>query len=244
MELVEAHGEGRKGAGAGRVDDAVGATEVEAIGDAAGNDVAEQAGEGSLLPGYVAVRDAIADRERFVLGDAAVAQGFEPDGALQAGAEMHDELGRSSGTQDAADSAAVEMLEGALHRVLEHLLRHDEGQQLDGVGGLHELGRGAEVQAVEGHLAEEAAALAVCLIRSRGVRVVVVLDEPVRRRHVFRDRRQVLGLIHVWRLQRGPLPHPLALFGSALPLRPTAAGGTGMPPGVRRLRNFLTDGRG
>ena len=73
------------------------------------------------------------------------------------------------------------MLEGALHRVLEHLLRHDEGQQLDGVGGLHELGRGAEVQAVEGHLAEEAAALAVCLIRGRGIRIVVVLDEPVAR---------------------------------------------------------------
>ncbi len=51
--------EGAERAGAGGVDDAVGAAQVEAVGDPAGDDVAQQAGERVLLPADVGRGDPV-----------------------------------------------------------------------------------------------------------------------------------------------------------------------------------------
>ena len=81
-EFVDRHGERREGARAGRVGDAVGAAQVEAVGDATRHDVAQQPRKGRLLPRNKPAGDAVADHRRFVFGHARVAQCLEPDRSL------------------------------------------------------------------------------------------------------------------------------------------------------------------
>ncbi len=56
-ELERGEVDGAQRAGAGGVDDAVGAAQVEPVGDPAGGDVAQQAGERVFLPADVGVGD-------------------------------------------------------------------------------------------------------------------------------------------------------------------------------------------
>ncbi len=67
-QLVHRHRKSGEGRGAGRVGDAVGAAEIEAVCDAPGHDVSEQAGEGRLLPRSVVGADAVAGFGDFGLG--------------------------------------------------------------------------------------------------------------------------------------------------------------------------------
>ena len=98
----------RQRAGAGGVDDAVGAAQVEAVGDPAGDDVAEQAGERVLLPADVRRGDPLDD----VLGGRLVdARGLErasPDRVAEPGAQGDDQLERAGDAEDDADAVAVE----------------------------------------------------------------------------------------------------------------------------------------
>ena len=72
-------------AGAGGVDHAVGAAEVEAVGDPAGGDVAEQAGERVFLPADIGRRDPLDDVFGGCLVDAGRLQGRASRSGVRAG---------------------------------------------------------------------------------------------------------------------------------------------------------------
>ncbi len=179
IELTQAHGQRRQRTGARGVDDAVGAAQVELVGNAPGDDVAEQAGKGGFGPRHVGVGDAIADGLRLVFGNAVGAQGVEPDRALQARAQVDDQFGGAGGAQDHADAALVDVLEIAAGRIFQHLLGNDQPKQLAGVGLLNDIRRNAKGHGVKGHFVQESAALAIGLVGSCRVGVVVVFDQPV-----------------------------------------------------------------
>ncbi len=119
---------GAERAGAGGVDDAVGAAEVEAVGDAAGGDIAEQAGEGVFLPGNVGLGNALDD----VVGGFGIDPGLIerafPDRVAESGAERDDEFEGAGDAENDAGAVAVEF-PGSLARVAgvgERLLGGDE----------------------------------------------------------------------------------------------------------------------
>ncbi len=80
LELAEAEVEGGEGAGAGGIGDAVGAAEVEAVGDAASDDVAETAGEGALVPIGEERGDFFGGGLDLWLGNAGAAHALDPHG--------------------------------------------------------------------------------------------------------------------------------------------------------------------
>src|SRR4051794_4193084 len=98
--------DGAERAGAGGVDDAVGPAEVEAIGDPAGGDVAEEAGEGVFLPGDVGLADPADDIVGDLGPDAGILQGAAPMGMAEAGAEGDDLLQGAGDAEDHADTVA------------------------------------------------------------------------------------------------------------------------------------------
>ncbi len=172
---------GAERTGAGGVDDAIGAAEVEAVGDAAGGDIAEQAGKGVLLPGNVGVGNALDD----VIGglgiDAGFVEGAFPDRMAEAGAEGDDQLQRPGHAEDDAGAVAVEVPRAVsgIAGVGEGLLGGDEAEDLGGVRGLDVLGRNAEFQRIEVDRVQKAAALGVGHVRSLGVAVKIILGGPV-----------------------------------------------------------------
>ena len=155
--------------------------QVEAVGDAARDDVAEQAGEGALLPRRVVVRDAITGVDDLGLGQAHVAQGLLPHGALKARHGGGEQLLRAGDAEHDADALAVEVGELALASVIEHLLGDDEREELRRVRGWHDVRRDAPGHRVEVHVGQEGAALGVGLVLLARVGVVVVVQEPVAR---------------------------------------------------------------
>ena len=98
------HGEvdGAERAGAGGVDDAVGAAQVEAVGDPAGGDVAEQAGERVLLPADVRVGDPLDDVFGGGVGRRRRLQRPAPDRVAEPGAERDDQFQRAGDAEDHA----------------------------------------------------------------------------------------------------------------------------------------------
>jgi hypothetical protein len=157
--------------------------QVELVRDPAGDDVAEQARERGLLPRHVVVGDPVADRRRRVLVNSAVPQRFEPDRTLQPAGHRGEQLQRR-GTEDDADPVPVQLREPAAGRVLQDPVRDEEAQQLCGVGRGELVRRDPVRHRVERHRVEEGAPAAVRLVGRLRVRVVVVVDEPVRRGYV------------------------------------------------------------
>ncbi len=184
VELVHRHRERAERGCTGRVGDAVGTAEVQAVGDAPGDDVAEHAGEGGLLPGRVVALDALAGLLDLVLAEAHLAQGLGPHRALQPADHRAEELLGAGHAEDDAHPLAVGVVELTLGRVLEDPLGHDERQELAGVRRRDRRGRHAPSHRVEVDLGDEGAALRVGLVRRLGIGVVVVLDQPVGGRHV------------------------------------------------------------
>ena len=183
LQLRDGHGERGQAAGAGGVRDAVLAAEVEAVGDAPRDDVAQDAGEGALLPRRVVALDARAGFLHLTLGHAHVAQGLGPHRALQAADHGAEQLLRAGHAEHHAHALPVFVLELTLGRVVEHALRHDQRQQLAGVRGGHDVGRDAPGHRIEVHLGQERAAVGVGLVGRFRVGVVVVLRQPVAGRH-------------------------------------------------------------
>ena len=173
--------EGPQRAGAGGVDDAIGAAEVQAVGDPAGGDVAQQAGERVLLPGRVAVADPLHDVVGGRLGDAGLGQRPSPDRVTQPGPQGDDQLLRAGDAHDDADPRAVEVAAGAVAGVVQGRPRGDEAEELGRVGGVEVVGANPEIQGREVDRVEEPALLDVGLVGRFGVGVVVVLGPPVRR---------------------------------------------------------------
>ena len=171
----------REAARAGGVYHAVRSAQVEAAGDAARGDVAEQAGEGILLPRHVAVGDALHDIFGDVIRHAGFLERAPPDGMAEPRAERDDEFERASDAQQHARALAVERFL-VVARVGKGLLRGDHAEQLRRVRGLDVLGRDAEFQGVEIHRRNEPAALRVGHVRGLRVGVEEVRAAPVRRR--------------------------------------------------------------
>lgn len=184
VQLVEGHGQGREGGGAGRVGDAVGAAQVEAVCDPAGHHVAQQAREAALLPGHVVRGDAPACLLHLGLGQARLAQRLGPHRALQPAHHAAVQLLGRGHAQDDGDAGAVQGRKLLARGVLQHALGHDERQELGGVGGGQDAGRHAETQDIEVDRRQEAAPAAVGLVGRGRIRVVVVLDQPVSGGHV------------------------------------------------------------
>ena len=187
-ELEQGEVQGAERAGAGGVDDAVGAAEVEAVGDPAGGDVAQQAGERVLLPADVGVGDVADDPLGGVVGDAGGLQARLPDRVAEPGAQGDDQLERAGDAEDHADAVALEPAGAgaavAVAGVLQRPARDQQAEELGRVGRLEVVGGDPELQRGEVDRREEPAPAGVGPVGRLGVGVEVVLDPPVRRRHV------------------------------------------------------------
>ena len=183
-ELVDGHRERAEGARAGRVGDAVRPAEVQAVGDAPRDHVAEHAREGRLLPRRVVRLDALARLLDLGLGHAHLAERLGPHRPLEPAVHLTEQLLRAGHAEHHAHALAVLVAELAARRVLEHALRDDEREELTGVGGGHGRRRHPPRHRVEVDLGHERAAAGVGLVRRGRVGVEVVLDQPVGRGHV------------------------------------------------------------
>ena len=180
VQLVDSHRDRGERRGARSVRDAVRAAEVEAVGDASGHDVAEQAREGRLLPRHEVVADAVADGRDVRLGHAVFAKCIGPDRTLEAAAHVDGELGRRGDAEDDAGAGLVQRRVVGFSRPRRApLARGHQGQELRRVGRFHHRRRYAEFQGVECDLVDEAAAVAVGLVRRGGIGVVIVRRVPV-----------------------------------------------------------------
>ena len=187
VELAHRHRHRRERARAGRVGHAVGPSEIEAVGDATGHDVAEQAGEGALLPRDVVVGDPLADALDLGLGDPRFPKRLLPHRTLQPADHGREQLLAARHAEDHAHLLAIHFREVPTRRVLEHALGHDQPEQLRGVGRRGDARRDPERHRIEGHLGKERAALGVGLVGRLGIGVVVVLDQPVGRGDVAHE---------------------------------------------------------
>ena len=173
----------RQRTGTRGVDDEVAAAEVEAVGDTSGHDIAEQAGEGALLPHRVVIGDIATDLIRLVLGQTVLQQRLAPDRPLHPRSHLNDEFGGGGDTEDHVHPVEVDVHTTA-HRLIQHLPRGDEREQLGGIRRRQRVGRQPEFHRIELHRVDETAALAIGPVDGLGIGVVVVLDQPVRRRHI------------------------------------------------------------
>ncbi len=177
VELVEPGLQRRDGAGARRAGDEVGAAQVQPVGDAAGDHVPQQPGEGALLPGLVVVLDALDDLLDPALGQARVSESLPPDGVLEPRAHLHHQLGGRGHAQDYAGAAVVRVV-GEPAGVLEDPLRRDEGEELGRVRRRDGRRREPELHGVEGDRVQVPTPLGVRHVRRAGIGIVVVLDQP------------------------------------------------------------------
>jgi hypothetical protein len=92
---------------------------------------------------------------------------------------MHDQFRRTGGAENHADAALVDVLEVAAGGVFQYLLRHDQAEQLAGVGLLDDIGRHAVGQRIEGHGVQERAGLAIGFVGGGGIGIVIIFDQPV-----------------------------------------------------------------
>ena len=171
--------EGGEGAAAGGIDNAVGAAEVEVLADAAGDNVAEEAGEGVLLPGDVGIADARDGIGGDVVGDAGFPEGGPPARMAEPGAQGDDELQAAGDTEDDADLLAIKLLVGAVAGVNQRLFDGDQTEELGSIDRFQGVGEDAVLHGMKIDRREETAHLGVDLIRGFRVGIEIVLRAPV-----------------------------------------------------------------
>ena len=198
-------------AGAGRIDDAVRAVQIEPVGDPPRDHVAEQTGEAVLLPGHVAFGNSIHHVLGHVVGDAGIFEGLPPLRVTESGTEWdhqfecprdaEDHRGLASGNgyrgpgsgyrRIRSPSSPRSPIPDPRHPIVEddprvgqRLLGRDESQQLRGVGRFEITRDDAEFERVEVDGREEAAAPGIGAVGRFRVGVEIVGGVPVRRRHV------------------------------------------------------------
>ena len=204
----------RQRAGAGGVHHAVGAANIEAIGDAPGRDVAEETREGIFLPADVGIRNAL----HYVFGDisldARIFQRTAPVRMAEACAERDHQFECAGDAENHAGAFAVEgaawlckrggarlarciseiasgITRGntsGITRIDQRALRRDQTQELGGVGSFDVLRRNAKLHRVEIDRREKTAALRVGVIRLFRVGVKIIGGVPVRAKRDRRDR--------------------------------------------------------
>ncbi len=171
--------EGAQGTAAGRVDDTVGAAEIEMLADPPGDHVAEQAGEGIFLPGHIGVADPLHDVLGNGVGDTGVFQGLAPAGMAQAGTERHDQLQGAGDAENHADPLTVEVLLRGVSGILKGLVDSNQAKQLRGIDRLQRIGQHPVFHRVEINRGQESAVLGVNLVGSLGVRIEIIIGTPV-----------------------------------------------------------------
>ena len=184
VQFVDGHGERGEGTGAGRVDHAVGAAQIKAVGDAPGHHIAQQAGEGVFLPRHVGIRDAVTDFSRLRLVHTGFPKRLHPDAALQAAGHIEEELLAGGDAQDDAGALPVNLAELVLHRVIQHLAGGDQSEQLAGIGGGDGGGLHTEFDRVEVDVTQERSPLTVGLVVGPGVGIVMIGQQPAGLRDV------------------------------------------------------------
>ncbi len=223
--------EGRERRGAGRVGGEVGAAQVERVGDAPGDDVAQLAGHRVLGDGG----QLRADPGREALQQGA-ARGFGKRPELGKRLELAPDLGQQHAegrqfvqlaaervAEDDRGALGVDLPGAGVAGIGERVARAAEGPLLRHIHRRGDRGRDAKARALEAKAADEGANLRVGLVGRRRVRIVVIARVPALRRHladavaagldVFPERRGVVRI----RKDRGEAHHCDGLAGGLEP---------------------------
>ena len=99
---------GAERTGAGGIDHAVGAGEVELVGDPPGHDVPEQPREAVLLPRHVRLGDALGGVVGGIVGDAGLLHGPLPLRVSEPSPQGNDEFERARDAEDHRDAVAID----------------------------------------------------------------------------------------------------------------------------------------
>ncbi len=163
----------------GGIHHAVRAAKIQPAGNATCGHIAEETGEGILLPRHVAIGNAL----HHILGGGVIHAGFlqgaPPDGVAQPRTQRNHQFQRTGDAQQHTGPLPVEGLL-VVARVGQRLPGSDHAEQLCGVGGLDVLRRDAVFHRIETDGGNEAAALGVGAVRGLGVGVEKVVRLPVR----------------------------------------------------------------
>ena len=179
VKLHQGQMDGAHRAGAGRIHHAVGAAEIEAVADPAGDHIPQEAGEGIFLPGHVAVGEPLHDLSGLFVVDPGAFEGPAPLGPAQAGTEGDDELLGAGHPQNDGGAIPFEIRFFAVAGLIEGRFGRQQGKDLRRVGG-REIGRrNPEGGGIEGNRGEEAAAPAIHVVRLAGIRVIVIVGRPM-----------------------------------------------------------------
>ena len=176
--------QGRQAGGAGGIGDVIAAAEIEAVCNAPGDDIAEEAGEGAFLPFGVVALDAAGDVLHFVFRQAGLAHGIDPGGALEAACHMGGEFGGRGNAEDDAGACTVKLAAAVAFGIVERHLGGNEGEKLGCVSGLQGGRRNAEGQRIKGDRGEEAAAASIGAVRCERIGIVIVVHQPMRGRGI------------------------------------------------------------
>ncbi len=179
VQLHRGHVEGAERASARGIDDAVRAAEIQAVCDAAGRDVPEQAGERVLLPRNIRLADVRHDLVGDFVGDTGIFESLAPDRVPKPGTERDDELKGAGQAENDADTVAVEFPLRAVPRVDHRALCDHEAHQLRGIGRLESRRGNAELDRIEHDRGNEAAPLRIRAVWLLRILVVVVFRAPV-----------------------------------------------------------------
>ena len=182
-QLVGRHAHSGERGRARRVGHAVCTVQIEPVRDAARHDVAEEPGEGRLLPGGVVGGDPVAGRLGLRLGQTRLPQGLEPDRPLQPGHHVAQQLLGAGDAEDDARALPVDVLELPAGGVVERALGDDERHELRGVRGGQDARGQAEAERVEVDVGHERATGRPGAIGLVHVVVEVVLYQPAIFRH-------------------------------------------------------------
>ncbi len=194
LKLLHPHRDRGEAAGACGIDDTVGASEIQPVGDAAGYDVTEQAGKGIFGPLGVRIGDAPSHVLDLILRQTALAQCLHPVRFLDSRRHLPDQLRCRGDTEDRAHARAIHLLKLQADRIIQNLLGYDQCQELHGIRG-RERGRWqSEFHRIERDLRQKGAALRIDFFRRRGVGIEIVFEEPVVGWHVLDE---VLALQYV-----------------------------------------------
>ncbi len=183
-QFVHGDLQGREARGAGCVGDIIAAAKVEPVGDAAGDDVAEETGEGAFLPLGVVVFNPGRDGLNIRFREPVLAEAIDPCRALEASRHMCGEFCSGSHTKNNACPCAIDLAAAVALGIIQRHLGSDQREQLRGIRCLELCRRNAESERVKRDRRQEAAAPAIGLVPGQWIGVVIVFDQPMRFRRV------------------------------------------------------------
>ncbi len=125
------HGEmhGAERTGAGRIYRAVRAAEIEAVRNASGDDVAEQARERVFLPFDILLLNPLHHILRDVIAESGVFQGFAPERMPKPRAERNDKFLRAGHAENHAGAAAIKFAP-QISGIPQRFLRNQQAEKL------------------------------------------------------------------------------------------------------------------